>query len=175
MHLPVRMQSRIGCICLTFPHCGFSNEPSNSVHGRMQSYIGCICLTFLHCAFSNVSSNRLPEKMQSHTGCICLTFLHCSFSNDPSNGLPEKRQSRIGCICLTFLHCVFSNFDPLLLTNSRTWSLYDCRPLGTDSFKFKLNKVFAKNRDEAHFHFSPIVPEKTYDCRFSTIHCDVFQ
>ena len=55
------MQSHIGCICSTFPHCAFSNVSSNCFHERMQSRIGCICLTLLHCEFSNVSSNRLHE------------------------------------------------------------------------------------------------------------------
>ena len=32
-----------------------------SLNERMHSHIGCICLTFLHCAFSNVYSNRLNE------------------------------------------------------------------------------------------------------------------
>ena len=45
------------------------------------SHIGCICVTFLHCAFSNVSSNCLLEKMPCRTGCICLIFLHDAFSN----------------------------------------------------------------------------------------------
>ena len=38
---------------------------------RMQSHIGCICLTFLHCVFSNVSSNCPPERMHSRIGCMC--------------------------------------------------------------------------------------------------------
>ena len=59
----------------------------------MQSHIGCICLTFPHCAFSNVSLNRLPEKKHSCIGCIYLTFLHCAFLNVFSNGLLEKKKS----------------------------------------------------------------------------------
>ena len=47
----------------------------------MQSHIGCICLAFLHCVFSNVSSNGLYRRMHNHIGCICLSFLHCVFSN----------------------------------------------------------------------------------------------
>ena len=47
----------------------------------MQSHIGCICLAFLHCVFSNVPSNCLPAKMHSHIGCIYLTFLRYVFSN----------------------------------------------------------------------------------------------
>ena len=39
---------------------------------KMHSHIGCICLDFLYCAFSNVSSNWLSEKMHSHIGCICV-------------------------------------------------------------------------------------------------------
>ena len=41
---------------------------------RMQSHIGYIYLTFLHCVFSNVSSNPLPVGMQNNIGCIYLTF-----------------------------------------------------------------------------------------------------
>ena len=117
------MQSHIGCICLTFLHCAFSNVSSKCLPEWMHSHTGCIYLAFLHCAFSNGSSNRLPEKMRTHTGCICLTFLHCAFSNDSSNRLPEKMQNHIGCICLTFLHCAFSNFDPLLAAEGKekTW------------------------------------------------------
>ena len=67
----------------------------------MHSHIGCICLTFLHCVFSNVSSNCLLERMQNHTGCICWTFHHCAPSNVSSNGLFEKLHNYIGCICVT--------------------------------------------------------------------------
>ena len=84
------MYSRIGCICLTFPHCVFSNVSSNGLPERMQSHIGYICLTFPHCAFSNVFSNRFSEWMQNRTGCICLTFSHCVSSNVPSNCLPLR-------------------------------------------------------------------------------------
>ena len=73
----------------------------------MQSYIGSICLSFPHCAFSNVSSNYLRQSMKNCIGCICLTFLHCVFSNVFSNCLPERMQDHIGCICLICLHCVF--------------------------------------------------------------------
>ena len=86
----------------------FSNVSSNSMPVRMQSHIGCICLTFLHCASLNVSSNCLPEKRHSRTDYICLAFLNCVFSNVFSKRLHEQMQSHIGCICLSFLHCVFS-------------------------------------------------------------------
>ena len=99
---------------------------------KMQSHIGCICLTFLRRVFSNVSSNCLPEKMQSHIGHIYSTFLHCAFSNVSSNCLPVMMHSHTGCICLTlwtfqsfsswFLHLNplnkshdFQEFGPLLL------------------------------------------------------------
>ena len=36
----------------------------------MQSHIGCICLIFLHCVFSNVSSNCPLERMHSRIGCM---------------------------------------------------------------------------------------------------------
>ena len=80
---------------------------------QIQSRIGCICLTFLHCAFLNVSSNCLPEQRHSHTGYICLAFLHCVFLNVFSNCLSENRQSHIGCIfSSSFLHCALLNGLP---------------------------------------------------------------
>ena len=84
----------------------------------MHSHIGCICLTFPQCAFSNVSSNCFFEKRQSHIDCICLAFLHYAFSNVSSNALPERMQNHTGCTCLALFHDVFSKFDPLLLTDS---------------------------------------------------------
>ena len=108
-HQTACLRGCIGCIGLTFLHCGFSNVSSNCLPVKMQSHIGCICLIFHHCALSNVSSKCLSVRMHSHTGCICFTFLHCAFSNVPSNLLHEKMQSHIGCICLTFLHCVLKS------------------------------------------------------------------
>ena len=70
----------------------------------MKSHIGCICLTFLHCGFSYVSSNGMPEQMHNHTGCICLSFPHCAFSNVPSNGLCERTHSCTDCICSILCH-----------------------------------------------------------------------
>ena len=87
------MHIHIGCICLTFLHCAFSNVASNYLHEKRHSHIVCICLTFLHCVFSNVSSKCLPEKRHSCIDCICVTFLHCGFSNVPSNCLHEKMHS----------------------------------------------------------------------------------
>ena len=109
-------KSHIGCICLTFLHCAFSNVSSKSLDlkrqshivssnclpEQMQSHIGCICLTFLYCSLSNVSSKSLDLKRQSHIGCICLTFLYCLLSNVSSKSLDLNRQSHIGCICLIF-------------------------------------------------------------------------
>ena len=48
---------------------------SNSLDQSRHSHIGCICLSFLHCGFSYVSSNRLRDMMHTHIGCICLIFL----------------------------------------------------------------------------------------------------
>ena len=97
----LRMQSLIGCICLTILHCAFTDAPSASsehLNQRKYIYIGCICFSFLPCAFSNVSSNRLPEKMQSHIGCICLTFLTVRFQMCP--------QILKSCICICI--CVYT-------------------------------------------------------------------
>ena len=93
----------------------------------MQSRIGCICLSFFHCVFSNVSSNRLPERMQNHIGCICLTFLHCVFSNVSSNVLCERRQSHIGYICSTFQH--FSSGFSHLHPSNKSHDFQDFVPL----------------------------------------------
>ena len=73
---------------------------SNRLPEKRHNRIGCICLIFLHCEFSNVASNCLVEKIHSHSGCICLTFLHCVFSNASSNCMSKKKQSHIGCISL---------------------------------------------------------------------------
>ena len=75
----LELHSRIGCICLTFLHCGFSNVSSNCLHQRMHSDTGCICLTFLHCVFSNVSSNRLHKRIHSRIGCIFFIFPTAGF------------------------------------------------------------------------------------------------
>ena len=81
----------------------FSNASSNCLYGKMQSHIGCICLTFLHCVFSNVSIKNLDQRRQSHIGCICLTFLQCAFLNASSKHQLKKMQSHIGCNCAW--HC----------------------------------------------------------------------
>ena len=101
------MNSHIGCICLVFLHCAFSNVSSNFLPENRQSCIGCICWTFLHCAFSNVPSNCLHQRMHSHIGCICLTFLHCVFSNESSNAMPAMMLSQTGCIFLLFFSVGF--------------------------------------------------------------------
>ena len=63
---------------------------SNGLPQRMHSHIGCICLAFLHCAFSNVSSSGLLEMRHSRIGCICVTFLlHYWFSQGNININPS--------------------------------------------------------------------------------------
>ena len=106
--------------------CVSLDGPSNWLPEKMQSHIGCICLTFLHCVSSNVSSSCLDQNRHIHTGCtswffstVCFQmspqtvcpsgciitlvafFLLFStvFSNDSSNCLPEKMQSYTVCIC----------------------------------------------------------------------------
>merc|ERR1712020_671492 len=94
------MHSRIGCICLAFLHCAFSNVSSKHLHKRMHSHTGCICLSFLHRVFSNVSSNRLRDMMHTHIGCICLIFLcHLSLSLKPD------------WLCF-YYNLLVQNFDP---------------------------------------------------------------
>ena len=108
----LRMQSLIGCICLTILHCAFTDAPSASsehLNQRKYIYIGCICFSFLPCAFSNVSSNGPPQTMPSHTGCICMVFLHCAFSNLSSNCDAKSHWLHL----FDFLpHFVFSNVCP---------------------------------------------------------------
>ena len=76
---------------------------------RMHSHIGCICLTFLHCVFSNVSSEHLPGRMHNHIVCIYLAFRHCVFSNVHLNGSFEMKHNCTGCNCSTFWH--FQSFS----------------------------------------------------------------
>ena len=109
----------IGCICLSFLLCGFSNVFLNHLPEWVHNHIGCICLTFPHCGFSNESSNLFFERMHSYTCCICLTFLHCGFSNEPSNCLLEKIHSYTGCICPPPFFEVFVNF---LVKNRFFWT-----------------------------------------------------
>ena len=68
--LPVKRQSRIGCICSTFFRCVFSNVTSKHFSKRMQRHIVCTSMSFLHCVLSNVFSNPLQKRMHHHTGCI---------------------------------------------------------------------------------------------------------
>ena len=99
----------------------------------MQSYIGCICLAFLQCAFSNVSSNGLPEKMQSNTCCICSTFRRCALPNESSTCLYEKIHSCIACICLIFFTVRFQMCPQLVCPRkymkSHLMYLFDYSPL----------------------------------------------
>ena len=120
------------------PLCFFSsNVSSKRFHERMHNHIGCICLAFLQCGFSNDSSNCLPERRHSHTGRICFTPL-CTmcfqmhpqitcprrciitlaafvqlpnyvFSNAQSCSLSDMMYSHTDCICVTLHHCALSN------------------------------------------------------------------
>ena len=123
------MQSHIGYICLTFPHCAFSCVSSNGLPERMQSHIGYICLTFPHCACSCVSSNCLPKRMQIHIGCICLAFLHCAVV--VAKCLHQN-------ICLKFLHC--PPLFPLDLSNWTSFFVHNLDP-STASAHSKLTKI----------------------------------
>ena len=40
---------------------------------RIQNHIGCICLIFLRCVFSNASSNQFCGRMQSHRSCTFVS------------------------------------------------------------------------------------------------------
>ena len=109
------MHCRIGCICMTFSQCDFSNVFSNCSSDQMHSRIGCICMTFIQCEFSNVFSNCLPEQIHCRIGRICTTFLQSEFSNVFSNYLSEQMRSRIVCIWKTYFQSEFSVvFKPTL-------------------------------------------------------------
>ena len=78
----------LGCICLIFLHCAFSNVSSKCLDQRMHS----------HCGFLNVSSKRLHKKMHNHTCCICLAFLHCGFSNVSSHLFKNFKSPSAFCL-----------------------------------------------------------------------------
>ena len=80
-------------LLLVFPPRWVFNGFSNYLHQRMHSRIGCICLAFLHCVFSNVPSNRLPEKRHNHIGCICLIYFHCKLFSSGFLHLHSLKQS----------------------------------------------------------------------------------
>ena len=63
--LPEWMHSRIGCICLTFPHCVFSYVCSNRLHMRMHNHIGCICLA---CHLSVEFQDYDPSLLRKERG-----------------------------------------------------------------------------------------------------------
>ena len=71
-----------------------SNVSSIGLPEKMQSRNGCIYLTFLHRVLLNVSSNCQPERRHSYICCICLAFLHYVPSNVPSNQLIGSTGSR---------------------------------------------------------------------------------
>ena len=75
---------------LTGLRCAFSNVSSKHLPMKMHSRTGYICLTLLQCVLSNVPSNYLPQRMQNCTGCIYLPFLQCEFSNVSSKCLHER-------------------------------------------------------------------------------------
>ena len=47
---------------------------------KRQNHIGCICLTFLKCAFSNVSLNGLCERMQWCIAMQCIGGIYVILS-----------------------------------------------------------------------------------------------
>ena len=95
-----QMQSRIGCICLTFPPSAFSNVASNPVPEHMHSCIGCICFTFPQSAFSNVSSNCLNNLMKTYIAYTSLRFL-CWYA--PYNSL-KLQKKEMGSYCSQILN-----------------------------------------------------------------------
>ena len=80
----------------------------------MKSHIDCICLTSPHCVFSNVSSNGLPGKMNSHIGCICLTLWHLrhqSFSSGNLHLPPLKEFVPLWLCVVLCSNCCFKLID----------------------------------------------------------------
>ena len=96
------MKSYLGCICLTWLYCVFSNVSSKYLDQRRYNRIGCIGLAFLQCAFSCASSSFLFETMHDCTGCIYLSFSHCSFPNASSKYLNQIMQNHNVCIYTNF-------------------------------------------------------------------------
>ena len=91
------MKSYIGCICLTWLHCVFSNVSSKYLDQRRYNQIVCIGFAFLHCAFSCASSGFLFDTMHTCTGY--LSFAHCSFPKASSKYLDQIMQNHNVCIC----------------------------------------------------------------------------
>ena len=85
------MKSYIGCICLTWLHCVFSNVSSKYLDQRRYNQIVCIGFAFLHCAFSCASSGFLFDTMHTCTGY--LSFAHCSFPKASSKYLDQIMQN----------------------------------------------------------------------------------
>ena len=117
------MQSRIGCTCLTFLHCTFSNDPSNSVPEKRYSRIGCICLIFLHCAFyTYVASNDFYKRTHSR---IC-----CRGRGDPNSQNFSKITKAMGMLSQTTFTFHFSilNIVKCFLTLSHQVSVtHSCK------------------------------------------------
>ena len=117
------MQSHIGCICLLFLHCVFSNYLLKG----MQGYTGCILLTFIHVHFQMCPQIACPRECIVALAAFVLTFSpQCVFkwilkwfapdiSNVSSNYITQKRHIHISCIYFAFLHCVFSNVSSMHL------------------------------------------------------------
>ena len=96
-----RPQKECNNVCLYSLHC-LTNASSNFLLGEMQIGIGCICLSFHRCEFSNVSSKHLSHNRHNGIGCIDLTFLHCVSSKVISNFLNEQRKTLL-CVFKWFL------------------------------------------------------------------------
>ena len=97
-----------------FSTVGFQMSPQMACLSRMQSCIGCMCITFLHCAFSNVSPNcftfvafvwffstvrcqMCPQNVSTRRGKVTLVAFVGLFSTVRFQMCPQSTCIR-GCI-----------------------------------------------------------------------------
>ena len=89
-------------------------------------HLGCICLIFLHCAFSNVFSNCLNQRMHNHTGCICATFLRCVISDfSPGHSLFHS-ENLLYRHCSQWTQNIEGFYLPYFFGGERLYSPYLC-------------------------------------------------
>ena len=68
-----------------------------SPSGENASHIGCICLTFLHCDFSNVTSNRLHENTFENAQWRKVKQMQqCDFASSHASALKTHLKTHSG-------------------------------------------------------------------------------
>ena len=68
-------------------------------------HIGCICLTFFHCVFSNDSSNYLFDNMHSNSNCSCKIVKLAVHLNDIDIFFLSVFQTSPQITCLRYKAC----------------------------------------------------------------------